>query len=77
MTIFIFNNLNFLKNRIFKKYFNLFQQKLQIEGQCLAILNGSNSLTSGEMGLRDIYLLNRIMEAAENQSEVRLDNLYL
>lgn len=54
----------------------VFQQKLQIEGQCLAILNRSNNITTGEMGRRDIYLLNRIMEAAENQSEVRLDNLY-
>ena len=55
---------------------NVFQQKLQIDGQCLAILNKRANITPGEMGRRDILLLNQIMEAAESQTPL-LSMIYL
>ena len=58
------------------KFKKIFQQKLQIDGQCLAIRNKEANITSGEMGRRDILLLNRIMEAAESQTSVALDGFY-
>lgn len=54
-----------------------FQQKLQIDGQCLAILNKRAIITSGEMGRRDILLLNRIMEAADSKNPISLDDFYV
>jgi predicted dehydrogenase len=54
----------------------VFQQKLQIEGQCLAILKRRPNITPSEMGRRDIYLLNCIKEAAQTQSSVSLDQSY-
>ena len=53
-----------------------FQQKLQIDGQCLAILNKRAIITSGDMGRRDILLLNRIMEASESKTSIALDGFY-
>ena len=54
-----------------------FQQKLQIDGQCLAILNKNAIITSGEMGRRDILLLNRIIEAADSHKPIALDDIYV
>ena len=56
---------------------HIFQQKLQIDGQCLAIHNRRANITPGEMGRRDILLLNRIMEAADSQTSIALDNFYV
>ena len=56
---------------------NIFQQRLQIDGQCLAILKRRVNITPGEMGRRDIYLLNQIMVAAESQTSVALDDFYI
>ena len=40
------------------------QQALQIDGQCASIMAGTPSLVPGEMGARDIQVVNGIMEAA-------------
>jgi predicted dehydrogenase len=40
------------------------QQALQIDGQCASIMAGTPSLVPGEMGARDIQVINGIMEAA-------------
>ena len=48
----------------------VFQQKLQIDGQCLAILNKRPNITPGEMGRRDIRVLNAIMESARTNQRV-------
>ena len=48
----------------------VFQQKLQIDGQCLAILNKQPNITSGEMGRRDIRILNAIMESAKVNQKI-------
>ena len=58
------------------EFTHIFQQKLQIDGQCLAIHNRRANITSGEMGRRDILLLNRIMEAADTQTSISLDGFY-
>lgn len=55
---------------------HIFQQKLQIDGQCLAIHKRSANITGGEMGRRDVHLLNCIMEAAETQSVITLGDFY-
>ena len=54
----------------------VFQQKKQIDGQCMAILKREANITSGEMGRRDIYLLNAIIEAAETENTIKLGNFY-
>ncbi|MEO5912865.1 MAG: Gfo/Idh/MocA family oxidoreductase [Luteolibacter sp.] len=41
------------------------QQAKQIDGQCAAILAGTPSMVPGEMGCRDIQVVNGIIEAAE------------
>ncbi|MBK1818172.1 Gfo/Idh/MocA family oxidoreductase [Luteolibacter yonseiensis] len=41
------------------------QQALQIDGQVASILAGTPSLVPGEMGARDIQVINGIIEAAE------------
>ena len=56
---------------------HIFQQKLQIDGQCLAINNQRANITPGEMGRRDIILLNQIMEAAYSKTSISLDSLYV
>lgn len=43
----------------------IFQQALQIDGQVASILAGTPSIVPGEMGRRDIQVINGIMEAAE------------
>ena len=48
----------------------VFQQKLQIDGQCLAILKKQPNITSGEMGRRDIRILNAIMESAKVNQKI-------
>ena len=48
----------------------VFQQKLQIDGQCLAIMGRASNITPGEMGRRDIKVLNAIMESAETNQKV-------
>jgi predicted dehydrogenase len=52
------------------KYSPVFQQKLQIDNQCLAILNKKPNITPGEMGRRDIRVLNAIMESAKTKKKV-------
>ena len=52
------------------KYSPVFQQKLQIDNQCLAILNKKPNITPGEMGRRDIRVLNAIMESAKTKQKV-------
>ena len=59
------------------EYKNIFQQRLQIDGQCLAILNRRANITPGEMGRRDILLLNQIMEAADSQTSIALNDLFV
>ena len=51
---------------------NIFQQRLQIDGQSLAILNQRENITPGEMGRRDILLLTRIIEAADLKTPISL-----
>ena len=58
------------------EYKNIFQQRLQIDGQCLAILNRRANITPGEMGRRDILLLNRIMEAVDSQTPIALNDFH-
>lgn len=52
-------------------YINIFQQKLQIDGQCLAILNRKPNITPGEMGRRDIKILEGIIESANTGKPVK------
>lgn len=52
---------------------NVFQQRRQIDGQALAILNRHPNLTPGEMGRRDIYVIEKIMEAAESKTAISLN----
>ena len=59
------------------KYKNIFQQKLQIDGQCLAIRNRRANITSGEMGRRDVLLLNQIMKAADTRTPIVLNDLFV
>ena len=54
----------------------IFQQRRQIDGQCLAILQREPNLTSGAMGRRDIQLLSAIMEAGESGNPVSLNSFY-
>jgi predicted dehydrogenase len=51
---------------------NIFQQKLQIDGQCLAIRNRRPNITSGEMGRRDIKIISAIMKSAESSEAIPL-----
>ena len=59
------------------KYKDIFQQKLQIDGQCLAIRNHRANITSGEMGRRDVLLLNKIMKAADTRTPIVLNDLFV
>lgn len=59
------------------EFTHVFQQKLQIDGQCLAIHNQGMNITPGEMGRRDILLLNRIMEAADYQTPIALNDFHV
>ena len=43
----------------------IFQQALQIDGQVASILAGTPSIVPGEMGRRDIQVINGIIEAAD------------
>jgi len=52
---------------------NIFQQKRQMDGQALAILRRHPNLTPGEMGRREIYLVESVMEAAESGESVELN----
>ena len=52
----------------------VFQQKLQIDGQCLAILKKRPNITPGEMGRRDVRVLNAIMESAKRNQKVLFKN---
>ena len=56
---------------------NVFQQRLQIDGQCLAILNRRANITPGEMGRRDVLLLNNIMKAADRNTTIALNDLFV
>lgn len=51
----------------------IFQQKRQIDGQALAIMNRHPVLTPAEMGRRDIYVMEKIMESAVAEEEIPLD----
>ena len=56
------------------KFGPVFQQKLQIDNQCLAILNKKPNITPGEMGRRDVRVLNAIMESAKTNQKVIFEN---
>lgn len=47
------------------------QQSLQMDAQCLAIMNDTPSIVPGEMGCRDIQVINGIMEAADTGKSVK------
>lgn len=49
------------------------QQALQMDGQCAAILAGTPSLVPGEMGARDIQVINGIIEAAATGKPFKFD----
>ncbi|MBN97312.1 MAG: glucose-fructose oxidoreductase [Flavobacteriaceae bacterium] len=49
----------------------VFQQKLQIDGQCLAIMGQQPNITPGEMGRRDIRVLNAIMLSAKSNQKIK------
>jgi len=49
---------------------HLFQQKAQIDGQCLAIMGKEESKTPANMGLRDIQIIERIIESANNNCDI-------
>ncbi|MAH72651.1 MAG: hypothetical protein CBC09_01280 [Cellvibrionales bacterium TMED49] len=51
---------------------NIFQQKLQVDGQCLAIRKHRPNITSGEMGRRDVRIISAIIESAESKKAVKL-----
>lgn len=53
----------------------VFQQKLQIDGQCLAIMNKRPNITPGEMGRRDIRVLNAIMKSAQTNKRVEFKEI--
>ena len=59
------------------KFKSIFQQRQQIDGQCLAILNRRANITPGEMGRRDVLLLNQIMKAADTKTPVDLNDLFV
>ena len=48
------------------------QQMLQLDAQMLAIHKRASNITPGEMGRRDIRLVNAVMEAAESGKSVKL-----
>lgn len=52
---------------------HIFQQKRQIDGQCLAIRGRRPNVTPGEMGRRDVQLLAAVMESADSGQPLRLD----
>jgi predicted dehydrogenase len=55
---------------------NVNQQALQIDAFALNILNDTKSIVSGEMGLRDMYIIEKIYESANaNSKEVFLDKI--
>ena len=58
------------------EFTHIFQQKKQIDGQCMAILKREANITPGEMGRRDIYVLNSIIEASETNKAVNLKRFY-
>tara|TARA_E500000178_G_scaffold342269_1_gene387236 strand:- start:3596 stop:4720 length:1125 start_codon:yes stop_codon:yes gene_type:complete len=51
---------------------NIFQQKLQINSQCLTIRNRRPNITSGEMGRRDVKIITAIMKSAASNKAVTL-----
>ena len=51
----------------------VFQQKLQIDGQCLAIMGQQPNITPGEMGRRDIRVLNAIMLSAKSNQKIKFN----
>lgn len=51
------------------------QQALQMDGICMAISEGKKSRVPGEMGRRDIAILEAIMKSAETGDEVELGDL--
>jgi predicted dehydrogenase len=55
---------------------NVNQQALQIDAFALNILNDTKSIVPGEMGLRDMYIIEKIYESANASSkEVFLDEI--
>jgi predicted dehydrogenase len=55
---------------------NVNQQALQIDAFSLNILNDTKSIVPGEMGLRDLYIIEKIYESANaNSKEVFLDEI--
>lgn len=56
-----------------EKFTHIFQQQRQIDGQALAIMGRHPNLTPGEMGRRDIYALEKVLEATVCEERVPLD----
>ncbi len=55
---------------------NVNQQTLQIDAFALNILNDTKSIVSGEMGWRDLYLIEKIQEsAAQNGKLIQLNDV--
>ena len=55
---------------------NVNQQALQMDAFALNILNDSQSIVPGEMGLRDLYIIEKIYESSSNNSKpVLLDKI--
>ena len=56
-----------------ESFTHIFQQKRQVEGQALAILGRHPVLTLGEMGRRDLYVLESVRQSAQSGEVVSLD----
>lgn len=51
------------------------QQALQMDDFALCIKQGRETLVPGELGMRDVYLIEKIYEAAETGSSLMLDHM--
>ena len=54
---------------------NVNQQARQMDAFALAVKNDTPSVVPGEMGLRDVYLIEKIYEAARSGKEVSLKDI--
>jgi len=48
---------------------NVNQQALQMDAFALNLINNTNTIVPGEMGLRDLYLIEKIYESASNNAQ--------
>ncbi len=56
-----------------RKFSTVNQQALQLDDFCKCIIEGRRSKVSGEMGLRDLQIIEAIYEAAELKKEVKIN----